>query len=755
MVSIPFHIILRLTLWIFIGCLFTGVLSHVRDASAETNTLASGLDKSALLKSKDAAWNISADTLSYDQEKQIYTAEGNVRVTSGDRSLEADRAVLDSLKQEADLRGHVRLHYGKDWLEGEHVVWNLKDETGSVDDGMVYFSANNFYVHGKSINKMGPTEYKLRQGFITSCDPYKPDWKVRYGQMNVNLDGIAWARDTSFWVRGLPLFYTPIVALPIQLERQSGFLMPWAGASDLQGVEGEVPYYWAIREDMDATFYGHYMTERGWMSGLEYRIANTTWGEGLFQFNYLRDQASKEHLASLGYPYQTADRYWLRSRYTFEMPHDIEGRMDLDFASDRNYLKEFEKGSTSYDFSNKAFQRFSGRGILNDETILTRESSLYMDQRNESTLLGLDVRYWQQLDTSLNEFTLQKLPTFSFNAVPSPVLQTPLYYSLESSWTNYWRQEGDRGNRLDVAPRLAYPLHWKSYLDVEPSVGVLANTYWMDWQEEDNRDAWQGRMYSDMQLAVSSRLNRVYPLKMGDYVAFQHSMRPEVAYQYIPKGVGQNDVAQFDLVDADQSIHEVRYGVTNFFTSKSIAKDAEGNNRTTYHEFARVQLFQAFNLDENDPNLSSEYAKTEGVSSVGMRLDLMPQKYIMLTYDTDFYSTENTDASHDLMMTLDSGRGHILRLNYQFRQDYPIDELIAESSLKLLSNVYFSTYHDYSLDKEELYKQGYGLRYIHGCWGLGLTYEKEQNDQRVALSVNLMGLGSLGGSFNAGPEMPF
>jgi LPS-assembly protein len=195
--------------------------------------------------------------------------------------------------------------------------------------------------------------------------------------------------------------------------------------------------------------------------------------------------------------------------------------------------------------------------------------------------------------------------------------------------------------------------------------------------------------------------------------------------------------------------------VTNFFTSKSITKDAEGKNLTTYHEFARMQLFQAFNLDDNDANLSSEFDKTEGVSSVGMRLDLMPRKYIMLTYDTDFYSTENTDASHDLMMTLDSGRGHIFRLNYQFRQDYPIDELIAETSLKLLSNVYFSTYHDYSLDKEELFKQGYGLRYIHGCWGLGLTYEKEQNDQRVALSVNLMGLGSLGGTFDAGPDKPF
>ncbi len=727
-------------------CISCFPLADSEGFAETTGTMKIGLDQGAFMDSKQGPWNISAAKISYDQEKQVYEAEGDVRISSGDRSIEADWALLDTEKQVADLRGHVRLRYGKDWLEGEHVLWNLKEETGTVDEGMVFFSENHFYVHGQSINKTGPMEYALKQGFITSCDPYKPDWKLRYGEMKVNLEGIAWARDTSFWVRNVPLLYTPFVALPVQQKRQSGFLLPWAGFSELNGMELEVPFYWAFREDMDATFYGRYMTKRGWMSGLEYRVASPRWGEGIWLFNYLSDEADKSHLEAQGYPFQTADRYWVRSRHSFELPYEIRGRLDLDLVSDSNYLKEFEKGSSSFDFSDNMFREFFGRGILNDETILARESSLYMDQRHESALLGLDVRYWDQLDRSLNEFTLQKLPSLSFSVIPSRFLGTPLFYSLDSSWVNYWRQEGDRGNRLDVFPRISYPMHWKSYLDIEPSVGVRANSYSVSWQEDD-RNSWQGRLLSDVRLEMSSRLNRVYAFNMGNVVAMQHSIRPEVVYEYVPKGLGQDDIPQFDPLDADQTFNEIRYGVTNFFTSKSVLRDADGNQATTYHEFARLQLFHAFNFQPSEPNLNFDFERGEGASSVGMRLDLMPQKYVMLTYDTDFYSTVSSQANHDLIMTLDSGRGHLFRVDYQFRKDYPIDELITEFSVKIMPNVYVNTYHDYSFDKDELYKQGYGIKYIQGCWGLGLTYEKEEEDQRVALSINLLGLGSFGGTY--------
>lgn len=690
-------------------------------------------------------WDLTAASIVYDQETGVYEAEGHVKAQSGDRIIQADWASLNTRTHQAELKGNVFLQYGKNWLRGEHINWNLQSEAGWMEEGTVFFAENNFYVKGKSIQKTGPVEYVLEEGILTSCDPADPDWKLKYTKMKMTTNGIAWAKNTSVWAKQFPVFYTPFIAMPVQDKRQSGFLLPWGGYSKLNGYEGELPFYWAIREDMDATLYGRAMDKRGWMTGMEYRVANPKLGEGIWLFNYLSDQADKNFLTSQGYPPETTDRYWLRSRHTLELPYDITARLDLDYVSDKYFLQEFTRGSAAYDFSNSAFIDQSGRGILNDKTSLIRESSLYVDKRTESTLLGLDVRYWEQLDKSLEDFAFQRLPALSFNVIPSWIDRLPFYYTMGSSFVNYWRREGDKGQRVDVYPRVYYPLHWNNYLDVEPSVGVRGDAYQVDWQNSTNGQ-WQGRFLGDVRLEMSSRVNRVFPLEFGSAVALEHSIRPTVVYEYIPR-VNQDKLPHFDMLDVNQSRHDIRYGLTNFFTAKQVNKDAEGNPVTTYREVARLDLFQAYNFERSDVE-DIQFGKPEkGSTALGMRLDVMPHKYVTLSYDTNLYSSEGSTAYHDVYVTLDSGRGQLLRLDYQYRADLAVNEVIGTVILKVLSNFYVTTYHDYSIEQQTMYKQGYGVKYMHGCWGVGLMYEKEQNDHRVAFSLDLLGLGGFGKKF--------
>ena len=148
---------------------------------------------------------------------------------------------------------------------------------------------------------------------------------------------------------------------------------------------------------MDATFYAYYMTDRGLMGGLEYRIDNPQWGKGIFQFNFLHDQASASFLAEEGYPFEAQDRFWLRSRYDVTLPWNIEAKFDLDFISDRNFLNEFTQGSPSSFNTDSIFRQYFGRGLLYDQTSLVRESTVYLEKRGESDLLSMDLRYWQNL----------------------------------------------------------------------------------------------------------------------------------------------------------------------------------------------------------------------------------------------------------------------------------------------------------------------------------------------------------------------
>src|SRR3954454_23956191 len=72
---------------------------------------------------------------------------------------------------------------------------------------------------------------------------------------------------------GVPIAYMPYFSTPDPtVKRKSGFLMPgyFPGTTNT-GFGAEVPYYWAIAPDMDATFTPRFMSRQGVMLQAEFR----------------------------------------------------------------------------------------------------------------------------------------------------------------------------------------------------------------------------------------------------------------------------------------------------------------------------------------------------------------------------------------------------------------------------------------------------------------------------------------------------
>ncbi len=707
-------------------------------------------------------WKIDAQKLSYDQKNGVYEAEGEVNIHSGERSLRAQWAKFDTRKREAELRGGVFIRHGQDWLKGEYALWNVDIYTGSVDHGLAFFAQNYLYIQGKRLAKVGESQYEIEDGMVTSCEPGRPDWSIHFKRMKVDTEGIGVARDTSFWVRSVPTAYAPILVFPANRDRQSGFLMPAGGTSTLNGVGAEIPFFWAMRPDMDATFYAQYMEKRGFMGGIEYRIAHQTWGEGIWLFNYLSDQIGKDELVKNGYTFEGKDRWWLRSRHNFKLPYEIEGRLDLDLASDRNYLNEFTVGSTSWDRTNRMFKEFFGRGLINDKTITTRESILYLNHREENANLGLDIHYWDNLESGKDQVTLKKMPKLFFDVIPTPMDQLPLVYSLNSSVVNYWREDLARGGRLDLHPRVSYPLHFSPYLDLEPSIGVRALAYGVDWQDDPEgygHGAYQGRMLPDARMELSSSINRVYGVEWGDLKGIQHVIRPEVTYEYI-SDFGREIVPSWDSLDSYRELHDIRYGFSTYLVSKKVREDQKGEQRATYSEGARLRVTQAYSLNDNnlsDPiylhsdSLLSEMlpvptyrSSKDHLSDISFELDFKPGRYVTLSYDSFLSPYDGSETGRDLMLTLDSTFGHTLVIDYRTREDSDINEITGQVRLKALPSLLLTTSYNYSFSKEQMFSQAYVATYTHGCWGLSLGYRDDGSDQQVYFTVNLLGLGNLG-----------
>ena len=388
-------------------------------------------------------------------------------------------------------------------------------------------------------------------------------------------------------------------------------------------------------------------------------------------------------------------------------------------------------------------------------------------KKDESDLLSLDVRYWQNLQGGQDVTTAQKLPALSYTIVPKWIDGTPFYYTLDSSAVNYWSPQDTTEQRLDVYPRVYYPLHWGNYLDIESSAGFRNDSYAIQWQNETlnnftgraqpgakpvgslinpyavqfqnltlNENEFTERTVPDAKVEMSSRVNKEYQVDFMDLTAVQHAIQPEISYEYATQSTFGNQTPLIDRLDQDQARDGIRYGFTTFLTGKEVAKDANGNpildadgNPTTfYRELVRFRVFQFFNVEPPsvpEPIFLTQNVMRQGLSPVGFRLDITPQKYFSISYDVDVdWNSTGQGGAQSLYMSLDSGKGQVVTISYQDIPGLAVNEVSLITNLKVYKDIYVSTWHDYSLDAGIMFTAGIRGQVYTGVLGSGRRIRK-------------------------------
>ncbi len=716
-----------------------------------------------LLADHKAPWTLKADKIEYDKNMLEYIATGNVILKSDGKLIKADYAKFNKKSGIVKLKGNVFIKFNGDWARGEEVTWHLQSETGFIRKGLVYFAQNHFYVYADKMEKRAGNVFYLENGYITTCNPLKPDWKINYNSLLVPLEGFAQAKGATFKIDNIPIAYVPWGFFPIQQERQSGFLTPVVGLSELQGFEIEIPYFWAIDKSKDLTLFGHYLQKRGFMAGAEFRWSTLDWGDGIILANYLHDNVDKEHLNDQGVPFETKDRYWIRGLISTNFKNGVGLRSKFDFISDRNFLKEFEKGSPSFDYTDKTFRRFLATGVLQDKTMSARESNFYFMKLWENSELSLDIHYWDEKDPLLNDLTLQTLPQLELNVAPTKFNNVPLYFEMNSSLSNFWRNEGVSGTRTRVSPGFAYPLKL-AHFTVTPEMFLDMALYNL-YQTGSSHDDLEYRIIPLFKITADTQLERLYDLKLWNVISLKHTVRPEIAYEFTPD-IDQEDIPFFDKYDFLPKRNRVRYGFTTFATVKKTFGTNGSDSRlanVSYEEWLRLKIFQYYqftkqSIDTPEDPLSYDTFRNkegDGFSDVYLELDITPHRFVELSYDLTLSPDEDFVRRHDASLMVNMPSGQTIKLDYRYREETTTDEFISDFSWNITPWLTVSMYHDYSFDKGEMFKQGYGITYRRNCWAISLSYEKEGNDRRFFVGLNLLGIGqtALGYSTLSGTEL--
>jgi LPS-assembly protein len=214
---------------------------------------------------------IRADKMTYDANTSVVTAEGNVEVTYGPRTLLADKLSYNQESRTVIAEGNATIREAN----GTTLTGSRMEVTDDMREGII--ESMNVVIAGRGrlaaarATRTGGNMMTLEKAAYTTCkpcqeDPNKaPTWQIKafrviYNQAKARVE----YEDAFFEVFGVPIAYLPYFShSDPEAPRASGFLVPNIGHSTDIGYFVEVPYYFALDPSYDLLLSPEYTENDG------------------------------------------------------------------------------------------------------------------------------------------------------------------------------------------------------------------------------------------------------------------------------------------------------------------------------------------------------------------------------------------------------------------------------------------------------------------------------------------------------------
>ncbi len=700
--------------------------------------------------------NIDADTLDYDNASDVYHAQGSVVITYEGGVLTADDVEFDKRNNIVTAQGNALLKMGNDTLAGDKIVFNVENKTGIAYKGRAFYARNHFYIRGDEIEKTGELTYKIIQPVATTCDGENPDWVIAGSEMKLTIEGYGLMKDARVVANKVPVFYSPYLPFPAKTKRQSGFLFPYLSYSqNKDGVDIEVPYFWVISPQMDATLYSRYIEKRGLKEGVEFRYYAGEKSYGTFYIDYLND--NKHATDVTGQDLNNRWSYYLNHQTNFDSQSYI--RTDLRRVSDHWYFRDFSAHNYYIDhYSQTELDPFKKVPFYGDESLASLESTVRLFKGWSNYNLTTLISSTDNLYAANNDSTLQKYPEITFTGIKQPLFKSPLYYEFTAVYDYYYRGVGQKGHFVEVSPTFSLPFNISRYAKVIPQI-AFRETFWSRDDEQAQGDSKSGtRSIYNLSLAVSSQVSRVFDVNVQSWEKIRHEIKPEITYAYTPY-VAQSNLPDYAPIiapivtpvaaattNAIMEQNAFAWGLTNTFTAKK--KEAKGTY--SYLEFLRIKLFQTYDINEAKRNIEGT-AERRSLSDMGMEVDFRPHQYLSFAARNQ-YSVYNGWTVMNYDMNISDWRGDNLSVGYRYTLNS-----IEEINVNLKAVITDKLDGTFILRRDQFNSRNVentvGLTYHKQCWAVGLEVTRSDSvgldstvvtDTRFILKLSLAGLGKFG-----------
>ena len=510
--------------------------------------------------------SIRAEVVTYDKDTGTYNAEGRAHLWDKDMVWAGDTIKFDSQKEIALLSD------GKYWLgNGPGRGTASKIEHDSASD----------------ISIFKDVEY-------TTCPVTSEAWRLHASALRVDhSNDRASASNAIVRFMDVPVFYLPYINFPTTKQRKSGFLAPVFGTSNESGFDTQLPYYWNIAPNLDATIAPRVMQDRGVMLDGEYRYLNRTYS-GTINGEYLSGDNIRNN----------QDRSYLSVEH-HQLFFGNRGRLDLLFnnVSDNEYFKDF--GNTMGSSS----QAFLERKL--EFTYNNAGTRFYAVTRDYQTLID-------DLPAAYKPYKL--LPRIELGHTFKT--KGGFEAAIKSDASYFYKSQSLSSIRATVAPSLAYS-YQTPYLQVAPKIVVAHTEYFND----DPSDVYEDQSRTVPIISIDATLFAERNFSLWGKTLFQ-TLEPRAYYLYIPK-VNQDNLPIFDTGAMDINTHTMylphRFsgGYTQFGGDRvgdanrmTLGVSSRLSHKDTGRQIMSIGIGQVFHLDRREITLPGQRYSNKALSNL-------------------------------------------------------------------------------------------------------------------------------------------
>lgn len=434
------------------------------------------------------------------------------------------------------------------------------------------------YFYGETLERLGPKTYRITRGAFTTCVQPTPRWELVSSSVVINLDDYVLLKNSVLRVKGVPLFYLPVLYYPLEEDdRATGFLLPAYGTSTYRGPSISNAFFWAINRSQDATFFHDWFSRSGQGAGVEYRYVTAPGSGGALRTYWL---AERERELVKGQRVPGRRSYELRGEAAQAAGAHVRARARVDYFSDvtlqQLYHQNIEEASRR---SRVVAGHVLGQwGAYTVSGVVERTETFF--GATSSALTGA-------------------APRISVSRAERPLWGRLVYASVGAEYAGLLRQSRSDGSvvdlgltRLEVTPVVRVPLTRWPFLTMNSSVAWRL-TRWSESLDPATRLQTPEpliRRYFDLQTQVTGPT--FVKIWDGRRQRYKHVIEPGVTVQRLTA------IDQFDrivILEGGDAVvgrmTRVAYGVTNRFYARSRATGAVAR------EFLNVAVLQSYYTD--------------------------------------------------------------------------------------------------------------------------------------------------------------